>query len=526
MSSGTCTINGQKGRDNAYTTTGGFYCGVITTSSTKYYNYCLKFTTPTFTGTSSSVKFTISAMDNQPENSTVVLRYALCSSDANFSKYQTSGTPSDSYQIKTGTASFAVSSSYKDCSFTVSTTALKSNTTYYLIIYSRAGYTSQNSIHIRASTYHSATLNYTANYTLTTSATGSTITVTRSGTALSSGATITEGDVLTISASASTGYNTPTLKVNGSAFTSGGTHTVASNVSVTSTATKITYTISYNANGGTGAPSSQTKTYGVSLTLSSTKPTKADSSSAQDSTITISYNANNGSSTPGSGTGTKTVTTTTTYTFKEWNTASGGTGTSYAAGASYTANAAATLYAQYTSSSSSSTSNPSIKTAAAISRPSENIAGYTVSFNANGGSTTPDAITSTKTRKYTFSKWKNLNSGTEFSASTSYTFSVSATLTAQWTSSDTNNAITLPVLTRAGYTFKGWSTSSSATSGSTGSYIPTEDIVLYAIWEPLGLVYIFDGENWNSYQIYIYSGTEWVQYIPYIYDGANWSMCS
>lgn len=34
------------------------------------------------------------------------------------------------------------------------------------------------------------------------------------------------------------------------------------------------YTIKYNANGGSGAPSSQTKTHGTSLTLSSTKPTR------------------------------------------------------------------------------------------------------------------------------------------------------------------------------------------------------------------------------------------------------------
>ena len=34
------------------------------------------------------------------------------------------------------------------------------------------------------------------------------------------------------------------------------------------------YTISYNANGGSGAPSSQTKTHGTDLTLSSTKPTR------------------------------------------------------------------------------------------------------------------------------------------------------------------------------------------------------------------------------------------------------------
>lgn len=35
-----------------------------------------------------------------------------------------------------------------------------------------------------------------------------------------------------------------------------------------------TYTVSYNANGGTGAPASQTKTHGTALTLSSTKPTR------------------------------------------------------------------------------------------------------------------------------------------------------------------------------------------------------------------------------------------------------------
>ena len=37
-----------------------------------------------------------------------------------------------------------------------------------------------------------------------------------------------------------------------------------------------TYTISYNANGGSGAPASQTKTHGQNLTLSSTKPIKTN----------------------------------------------------------------------------------------------------------------------------------------------------------------------------------------------------------------------------------------------------------
>ena len=37
----------------------------------------------------------------------------------------------------------------------------------------------------------------------------------------------------------------------------------------------VTYTVTYNANGGAGVPSSQTKTHGTNLTLSSTRPTRS-----------------------------------------------------------------------------------------------------------------------------------------------------------------------------------------------------------------------------------------------------------
>lgn len=53
-----------------------------------------------------------------------------------------------------------------------------------------------------------------------------------------------------------------------------------------------TYTISYNANGGTGAPSSQTKTHGADLTLSSTVPTRENyvfQGWATSSTGTVAY---------------------------------------------------------------------------------------------------------------------------------------------------------------------------------------------------------------------------------------------
>ena len=80
---------------------------------------------------------------------------------------------------------------------------------------------------------------------------------------------------------------------------------------VKATLPATTYTISYDANGGSGAPAAQTKTEGEDLTLSSTVPTRTG------------------------------------YIFTGWNTAANGSGTEYASGDSYTANAAATLYAQW-----------------------------------------------------------------------------------------------------------------------------------------------------------------------------------
>lgn len=72
---------------------------------------------------------------------------------------------------------------------------------------------------------------------------------------------------------------------------------------------KKTYAVKYSANGGSGAPSAQTKTYGTNLTLSTTQPTRSG------------------------------------YLFKCWNTKSDGSGTNYSSGATYSANAALTLYA-------------------------------------------------------------------------------------------------------------------------------------------------------------------------------------
>ncbi len=72
---------------------------------------------------------------------------------------------------------------------------------------------------------------------------------------------------------------------------------------------QTTYSITYNANGGSGAPSTQYKINGVNITLSSSTPTRSG------------------------------------YNFKGWGTSSSATNVSYKASATYTSNANLSLYA-------------------------------------------------------------------------------------------------------------------------------------------------------------------------------------
>lgn len=76
---------------------------------------------------------------------------------------------------------------------------------------------------------------------------------------------------------------------------------------------KDNYAVSYDANGGTGAPAGQTKWYNESLTLQYGEPTRSG------------------------------------YVFTGWNTQPDGTGTAYQPSDTYTANAPLTLYAMWKS---------------------------------------------------------------------------------------------------------------------------------------------------------------------------------
>ena len=74
---------------------------------------------------------------------------------------------------------------------------------------------------------------------------------------------------------------------------------------------KNTYTIKYDANGGTGAPAAQTKVYKTDITLTKDIPTRSG------------------------------------YSFDGWNTKADGSGTNYSSGGKFTANEHTTLYAKW-----------------------------------------------------------------------------------------------------------------------------------------------------------------------------------
>ena len=318
----------------------------------------------------------------------------------------------------------------------------------------------------------------------------------------------------------------------------------------------VNYSLKYDANGGTGAPSNQIKEHNKDLTLSNIQPTRTG------------------------------------YTFAGWATNSNSSTAEYQPGGTYTNNASITLYAVWTAKqvevtfvrNTSSTDNTSVKqtftygvtgqkfsdkgwsktgysllgwnkdrnastqqystlsgvsdnwindnspkvtlyaiwkinsytltvnpnggtwngttanstvkqnygTTKTITNPTAPT-GYKVTFNGNGGST-PEAQTSTKS----FTNWSHSGAGSL--SGTTYTFGAgNGTLTANYK----NNSITLPTPTRTGYTFAGWYDAASGGNkiGNGGTtYTPTSAKTLYAHWtiNQYTLTVNPKGGTWNN----------------------------
>lgn len=341
----------------------------------------------------------------------------------------------------------------------------------------------QYTVKINASweTYYSGAQ---TNYGMTASSGGGSVNLNTFGTKSSSGSGSFTG---TYSISGN-GSSTKTITVTFKNYeedwqgnvTESATKTVNLSVSVPAW---TSYTVKYNANGGSGAPSSQTKWKDQALKLSTTKPIRTG------------------------------------YTFQGWGTSASDTSVDYASGANYTANASITLYAIWK----------------AIT--------YTVKYNANGGNNAPSSQTKTygktlvlssviPTRtsiedngtltEYTFKGWATSSTSTAvaYKAGANYTENASITLYAVWSkvvsvnlydvSYNTNggsNVIsqikikgetlklrnTIPV--KSGYTFVGWGMSADSTTASYSAgdnYTLDEDVVLYAIWTPWSHTVTFD----------------------------------
>lgn len=242
------------------------------------------------------------------------------------------------------------------------------------------------------------------------------------------------------------GWSTSSAATSGST----GSYTPTATQTLYATWTKKTYPVTYNANGHGTAPAAQTKTYGTALTLRSF---------ISDQTIigyTVSFNKNGGSTTPSA------ITSELTKKQTYWNTNSSGTGTNYSSSGAYSDNKAATLYAIW-----GTTVNGSITLPGAIARASDSV-NYTISYNANGGTSTPSNQTITRITPYSFNKWaEGSASGTKYDANATYTPTAAKTMYAIWTTGATTGTVTLQSgITKNNTTATGFKVTFNANGGS------------------------------------------------------------
>jgi uncharacterized repeat protein (TIGR02543 family) len=171
---------------------------------------------------------------------------------------------------------------------------------------------------------------------------------------------------------------------SGTSYAPAATFIISSNTTLFAQWTALSpYTVTFDANGGSGSMSDETSNVPAALTANSF--------------------TNAG------------------YTFIGWNTATDGSGTSYSDGDTYSFSADVTLYAQWTS-----------------------LPTFIVTFDANGGSgsmtneanNVPAALTTNTFIRtgYTFSGWNTAadGSGTSYADGATYDFSANVTLYAQW----------------------------------------------------------------------------------------------
>ena len=232
--------------------------------------------------------------------------------------------------------------------------------------------------------------------------------------------------------------------------------------------TANTYSVKYNANGGSGSMSNSTHTYDTAKNLTTNAFTRTG------------------------------------YTFKEWNTRSDGTGTAYSNGASVK--------------NLTSTNNGTVNLYAIWS-----VGSYTITINPNGGSYINSAGNRVSTSTYKIVK------GTEGYIAISSTSKTSG-LTSPTSDTGVASGYYISEPTRAGFTFKGWKRSDNSTIIGTLSFTagvmygcsnPYKNLTVTAQWEP-NTVRIWNGSSFQQAIPYVYNGSTWKEASPYIYNGTSW----
>ncbi len=230
--------------------------------------------------------------------------------------------------------------------------------------------------------------------------------------------------------------------------------------------TAVIYTVTYNANGGTGAPTDPNSPYTAGATVTVLSP----GSMAR-----------------------------TGYTFSGWNTAANGAGTAYVPGATLTITANVTLYAQWTTNQYTVTFNHNYSGA------TEPYATKSLAYNTSLGANMPGNPVRTG---YTFAGWNTKADGTGSAFTSSTLVTADITVYAQWTTNQYTvtfnhnySGATEPYATkslayntslganmpgnpvRTGYAFAGWNTAAIGAGTTFDATTPvTADITVYARW--------------------------------------------
>ena len=340
------------------------------------------------------------------------------------------------------------------------------------------------------------------------------------------------------------------------------------------------YTITYNANGGSGAPGNQTSgnrtiTYSfVNWKATNGTTYNPGASYAAEASTTMTAQWSSSTSSNSSWTCSNTVPSRVGYNFLGWSTSSTATSTTYTAGSTYTITSNLTLYAVWGTNSYTITishlcngfkngegnnSNgyayllgkttinanygTSVTIDSSLAKQIPNGCYLDSSFGSNNISS--DGSWTNYTMPYSFTIgsdcsiefYYNLNN-----YSITYEMNGGTNSSSNPTSYNVLYGVSLSEPTREEYKFDGWycnyekvtgiNEGKNATFSSADdlykqlSTRTTGDLTLTAKWKPQGLVYISNGTTWKKYQIFISDGTTWKQYMPYISDGTTWKLYS